>query len=288
MSRNNARLSIRSWGQRWGRSLGVWLCLALAVGLWTSRLAGQNAPPTYQSPNVVSESPKKSSPLKLDRSRAPNLDMWKSPRRSAAPAPSITSTNAKKSTATSGNSVPRSSGVVPASHEQLSTSPVNPPIGPDLPPGAVPDPLPPSMLQARPATPGPSFLFPTERTVPPQITGRHLGLQPGETATERSLRLMTVIAELEQTTADLTEQNARLKEELKAKDAKLQSATSQIAAARKELLAAQDEFQRLRKEITTLRDKHRVAEEENASLMRSLSPLLKQLLGDEGEASNKD
>lgn len=285
MSRNNAKLSIRSWGQRWIRSLKAWLCLALAVGLWTSRLAGQNAPPTYQSPNIVSESPKKSSPLKFERSRTPNLDMWKSPRPSAAPAPSITSTNANKSTAAQGNSVPRSSGVVPAAHEEFST---NPSIAPDLPRDAVPVPLPPSMLQARPATPGPSFLFPTERTVPPQITGRHLGLQPGETATERSLRLMTVIAELEQTTAELTEQNARLKEELKAKDAKLQSATSQIAAARKELLAAQDEFQRLRKEITTLRDKHRVAEEENASLMRSLSPLLKQLLGDEGEASNKD
>lgn len=144
------------------------------------------------------------------------------------------------------------------------------------------------MLQARPATPGLSYLFPSERTVPPQITGSHLRLQPGETATERSLRLMTVIAELEQANAELTEQNSRLWDELKAHDAKLQSATSQIAAARKELLAAQEEYQRFRKEITALREKHRVAEEENASLMRSLSPLLKQLLGDEADVSDKD
>lgn len=264
------------------------MCLALAIGLWTSRLAGQNPTPTYQSPNVVTDSPKKSSALKLDRSRAPNLDRWKSPRPSLAPAPSITSTNAKKPAAAVATPAPSGSGVVPASHEELVTTPAIPPLGHDLQPGVVPTPLPPSMLQARPAMPGPSYLFPSERTVPPQITGSHLRLQPGETATERSLRLMTVIAELEQANAELTEQNARLRDELKAHDAKLQSATSQIAAARKELLAAQEEYQRFRKEITALREKHRVAEEENASLMRSLSPLLKQLLGDEADASIKD
>lgn len=140
----------------------------------------------------------------------------------------------------------------------------------------------------RPAAPGPSLLIPSERLVPPQITGSHLGLQPGETATERSLRLMTVIAELEQQNAELMEQNAKLNAELKAKETKLQSSLSQISAARKELTSAQEEFQRLRKENASLREKFRSAEQENASLMRSLSPLLKQLLQEDDDAPAKE
>lgn len=136
----------------------------------------------------------------------------------------------------------------------------------------------PPIPQARPATPGPYPVLPTDRGVPPTVTGSHLGLQPGETATERSLRLMNIIAELEQLNADLREENDKLKAELKEKEAKLQAATFQMNAARKELSQASDEFKRLRKELSDLRDKIRTAEQENTSLLRSLAPLLQQML----------
>ena len=144
------------------------------------------------------------------------------------------------------------------------------------------------MSYARPATAGPAITFPAERTVPPQITGSHLGLHPGQTATERSLSLMSANAELEQENAELQALVAKLSAELKAKDAKLQSSISHISAARKEMALAQEEFQRLRKEMADLRDRFRSAEQENSSLMRSLSPLLKQILQSDDDLSTKD
>lgn len=176
----------------------------------------------------------------------------------------------------------RDSVVKPASHEESGTAHVNLGVGPDVSSSNYgSSPLPLATMQARPASPGPTIVFPSERTVPPQITGSHLGLQPGETATERSLRLMTVIADLEQQNAELTDQIAKLNAQLQARDAKLQSSAVQLNAARKEMSLATTEFQKLRKELADLRERFHAAEEENASLMRSLSPLLKQLLGDD-------
>ncbi len=146
----------------------------------------------------------------------------------------------------------------------------------------------PAMSPGRPLTSGANVGFPGERTVPPQITGSHLGLLPGETATERSLRLMNVVVDLEQQIAELTDMNTKLNAELKAKELKLQSGTLQINTARKELSLAAEEFQRLRKANVDLREKYRTAERENASLMRSLSPLLKQMLQSDDDPQAKD
>lgn len=291
MSRNDARPTIHSLTRSLRRSLGTWLLLALAVGGWTSQLAGQNAPPTYQSPNVVTDSAgaNRTTPA-VKKFTSPNLDRWRVPRPGQAAAPQVSSIRASKPATPATNPFKRDNAVVPASHEEHSgAAPGNLGISPQVTSeDFVPGPLPAMMPSLRPAAPGPSFLFPSERTVPPQITGSHLGLQPGETATERSLRLMTVIAELEQQNAELAEQNAKLNAELKAKEAKLQSSTSQITGARKELTLTQEELQRLRKEIANLREKFRSAEQENASLMRSLSPLLKQMLESDDDPPTKD
>lgn len=188
----------------------------------------------------------------------------------------------------------RDSGVVQASHEEVAAPnsgmiPNGVPISPDMQSqNLVPNPLSPSMSQGRPMTSGANVGFPGDRTVPPQVTGSHLGLLPGETATERSLRLMNVITDLEQQIAELTDINAKLTADLKAKEAKLQSGALQFSAARKELSLASEEFQRMRKENAALREKYRTAERENASLMRSLSPLLKQMLQSDDESQAKD
>ncbi|TXT36952.1 MAG: hypothetical protein FD138_828 [Planctomycetota bacterium] len=293
MSRNDPRPNSHWQTPALQRSLALCLLIALLAGLCSSHLAGENTtPPTSESSKVASEnsipsrmfqSPRKLTFSATDRSRM-------APRPSAAPAPAVSSSRSQDLASTAKKSVKRDSAVQPASHEELSgTPPGSFGLSPDAPSSnLVPSPLSPVIPHARPAAPGPSFLFPSERAVPPQITGSHLGLQPGETATERSLRLMTVIADLEEQNAQLAEQNAKLSAELKAKEAKLQSGTLQISAARKEMLLATEEFQRLRKANADLREKLQSAEQENGSLMRSLSPLLKQILQSEDDPPTKD
>lgn len=283
MSRNDRRPTTRSLPHRLRRSQGVWLLIALVLGLgtWSSRLSGQNAASsTDQSPNVVTDTPAPNRSSSIKKTITPNLDRFRTPRPSSAAAPTVGSTRSQKPGASTANSNKRDGVVQQASHEELSdTAPGNFGISPDVPSkNVVPSSLPPMTSQIRPAVPGPTFAFPQGRTVPPQITGSHLGLQPGETATERSLRLVSTIADLEEQIAQLAEQNAKLNAELKARDAKLQSSTALISGARKELSLATEEFQRLRKEIADLRAKFQSAERENAALMRSLSPLLKQIL----------
>lgn len=289
MSRNDSRSTIRPLTPIVQRSLGLCLLLGLAVSFWSSRLAGQHVPPSNQSSNAENVLPASQRTAQSERAQSE-----RTPRPGQASPPSVSSTRAYKpapapALATS-NPARRDSRVVPASHEDVSeTASGNSGIRPDVPSSHVaPGPLPRMLPFLRPATPGPHVLFPAERTVPPQITGSHLGLQPGETATERSLRLLSVIAELEQQNAELTDQITKLNAELKAKDAELQSSVTQISAARKELQLAQEEFQRLRKEIADLREKYLSAEKENASLMRSISPLLKQILQGDDDLATKD
>lgn len=275
------------------RSLVLCLLIAQVAWLCSSHLAGQNTtPPNSESSKDVSENPV---PSRLFQpSRKPTLPATDrsrmAPRPSLAAAPTIGSNRSQKPASSTSNLVKRDGAVLPASHEELSgTTPGNIGLSPDVSSGnLVPSPLPPMMSYARPAAPGPSIAYPLERTVPPQVTGSHLRLQPGETATERSLRLMTIIADLEEQNAQLAEQNAKLNAELKAKEAQLQSGALQISAARKELSLATEEFQRLRKEIADLREKFHAAERENGALMRSLSPLLKQILQSDDDSPSKD
>lgn len=280
--------------------------VALAVGFGSSWLAGQsNAPPTYSSPNVVNDAGKKLRSTQVPRrtsstnqSSVPNRNGQNSTAKTESAKPAVESTKPVVGTTRpmtpAPNATKRDSGVVPASHEEFAAPisaaiPNGVPVSPELPPqNLVPSPLSPSMSSGRPLTSGANVGFPGERTVPPQVTGSHLGLLPGETATERSLRLMNVITDLEQQIAELTDINAKLNADLKAKEAKLQSGALQFNAARKELSLAAEEFQRLRKENAALRDKYRTAERENASLMRSLSPLLKQILQGDDESQAKD
>ncbi len=293
MSRNEPRSTTRPLTPGLRQSRGCWLLIALVVGLgtWSSRLAGQNAASLPdQSPNVVTDATgtKIASPARKFTTQ--DLNRLRTTRPNSKSAPTNGSVRTQQPATSATGSVKRDSAVKPASYEDSSgTARVDLGLSRDGATGTlVPSPLPPITMQARPASPGPILKFPTERMVPPQITGSHLGLQPGETATERSLRLMTVITDLEQHNARLIDEVARLNAELKARDAKLQSSTSQLSAARKELSLATAVFQQLRKEIADLYEKYRSAEEENASLMRSLSPLLKQLLPVDDELPTKD
>lgn len=272
MKRNNLRPITRYSSLNLRRSLGLCLLMVLVAGMWSSHLAGQNQ---NQS---ASESPKADSGNSV-------------PTREPQPPRKLTDTDRHRlarSTKVS-SSAKRDSAVVPASNEEISS--IQPgQLGPtiELPPSQF-APTPPSrMLPARPGVSGQTIVFPATRANPPTITGSHLNLQPGETATERSLRLLNVIAELEQQNAELADQNARLQEELKAKEALLKKGAEQFSSARKALSLDQEEFLRLRKEINDVREKFRASERENGSLMRSLSPLLKQMLQSTDDPPLKD
>lgn len=121
-------------------------------------------------------------------------------------------------------------------------------------------------------------LFPVDRNAPPSIIGSHLGLKPGETATERSLRLMSAIGDLERHVEDVTQQNANLNAVIAQRDEKLQSAVREIRSARKDLVTAKEELERLKREVEGLREKVRNAEKDNAAVLQTMAPLLQQLL----------
>lgn len=119
---------------------------------------------------------------------------------------------------------------------------------------------------------------PTDRTAPPSVLGNHLGLRPGETATERSLRLMSAIGDLERQLEDALQVNASLSHQIQQRDEKLQLAVREIRAARKDVAAAKEEVERLKREIDDLSEKVRSAESDNAAVLQTIAPLLQQLI----------
>ncbi|MBI5757319.1 MAG: hypothetical protein HZA46_02230 [Planctomycetales bacterium] len=119
---------------------------------------------------------------------------------------------------------------------------------------------------------------PSDRNKPPPITGTHLGLRPGETATERSLRLMANIAELEFHAEELSQRDTAMTALIRQKDEKLAQAIREIKSARKELSLAREELERLKEQTHALQEKMRAAERENTALLQSIAPLLHQLL----------
>lgn len=126
--------------------------------------------------------------------------------------------------------------------------------------------------------PGPGSVFPNDRMQPPTIMGRHLGLQPGETATERSLRLMSAIGELERQVESTGHRNEELNLSVKQRDDQLLLAIREIRAARKDVATAREELERLREQVRTLQEKVRDAERDNAALLQTMAPLLQKLL----------
>ena len=124
----------------------------------------------------------------------------------------------------------------------------------------------------------PTPLFPLDRNSPPSVLGSHLGLKPGETATERSLRLMSALGDLERHAEDVTQQNAHLSLLVHQRDEKLQLAVREVRAARKDLAAAKEDLERLKREVDGLREKFRNAEKDNAAVLQTMAPLLQQLL----------
>lgn len=133
----------------------------------------------------------------------------------------------------------------------------------------------------------PGSAGPSERMRPPTILGSHLGLQPGETATERSLRLMTAVGELERQVDALGQRNAELTQQVKQRDDQLQLAIREFKSTRKEVTSAREELEHLRQQVQALQDKVRDAERDNASLIQTMAPLLQRLLEPEGPAPEK-
>lgn len=179
------------------------------------------------------------------------------------------------------------SGVQTAAHYDETADPgFSSPVPPPAPPSdmtAIPSPLF-SRSAIPPINSGSSF--PTERSRPPTIMGSHLGLHPGETATERSLRLMAAVGELERQVDAQGQRNAELTQTLSQRDEQLLTAIREIKSARKDVNSARDELERLRQQIKVLQDKVRDAERDNASLLQTLAPLLQKLLENDGDGAS--
>lgn len=162
-------------------------------------------------------------------------------------------------------------------------------------PGFV-SPVPPPTAEAGPGPlfqrtrplPDSGMSFPTERMRPPTIMGSHLGLQPGETATERSLRLMSAVGELERQVESLDQRNSELNQHIKQRDDQLLLAIREIKSARKEVTSARDELEHLRQQVEALQDKVRDAERDNAALLQTMAPLLQKLLESDGTTPPTD
>jgi len=129
--------------------------------------------------------------------------------------------------------------------------------------------------------PASSLVYPTERMTPPSILGSHLGLHPGETATERSFRLMTALGELQTQVEGLEQRNAELEQQVQRKDDQLLLAIREIKSVRREVSSAKEELERLRSQISALQEKVQNADRDNAALLQTMAPLLQKLLESE-------
>ena len=127
-----------------------------------------------------------------------------------------------------------------------------------------------------------------DRVGPPTILGSHLGLQPGETATERSLRLMSAVGDLERQVEALDQRNAEQSQLIKQRDEQLLLAIREIKTARKEVSSARDELEHLRQQVKALQDKVRDAERDNAALLQTMAPLLQKLLDSNGNPASDE
>lgn len=145
----------------------------------------------------------------------------------------------------------------------------------------------PMLHRHRPPLLGPGAHFPMDRVGPPTIMGSHLGLLPGETATERSLRLMSHVGDLERQVEAFDQRNTEQCQLIKQRDDQLLLAIREIKTARKEVGAARDELEQLRRQVKALQEKVRDAERDNAALLQTMAPLLQKLLDADANPSDE-
>lgn len=125
--------------------------------------------------------------------------------------------------------------------------------------------------------------FPAMMTPPPignvpTVHGALIGLRPGEAAAERAIQYQMMITNLERENQELRQQQSLLQAKLKEREEQLLTAIREIQSARKEVGTARVDLDRLKVDVQSLREKARVSEKEHESLLRSMGPLLQQLL----------
>ena len=283
------------------RSWSLWLLVAIAAGSWCSLSSGQTPAPQsgaaritkkkFSEPPAQSRETVRNDDLLVDTAGLPSRFDRTSVLLRKEPGTISAASGSKKSSDRTRAAPRRDNLVVPASHMEEASA-IAPAAGFGIAPEAqsveTNPKTSPFTSRTRAVMPGPSIVLPLNRAGPPSITGSHLRLQPGETATERSLRLMTIVTELDQKNADLVEQHTALTARLKQCEDQLSDGAREMKSARKELSLMRDEVERLRTNLTDVRKMFRVAEQENAALVKSLGPLLEQLLdGGDSEAASE-
>jgi polyhydroxyalkanoate synthesis regulator phasin len=174
------------------------------------------------------------------------------------------------------------SAVKPAGHfDDISESAFPPSVPPPV--GSMPAPLFPRLAAPLNA---PGSPYPTERLQAPSILGSHLGLLPGETATERSIRLMNLINDRDHQIDGLSQRNSELSQMVKQRDDQLLLAIREIKSTRKEVQTARDELEYLRQQVKALQEKVHGADRDNAALIQTMAPLLQKLLESNNNSSN--
>ena len=124
----------------------------------------------------------------------------------------------------------------------------------------------------------PIQMTPTDRGVQPPFRGSITGLNFGETPVERLIQMQTSMREMEQQNDELRQLNAGLQNRIKEREEQMLAAVREIKVARKELALAKTDLERSKKELQNLQDRVRTAEREHAAVLRSMGPLLQQLL----------
>ncbi len=124
----------------------------------------------------------------------------------------------------------------------------------------------------------PIQMTPTDRGMQPPFRGSIMGLNFGETPVERLIQTQTAMREMEQQNEELRQLNAGLQNRIKEREEQMLAAVREIKVARKELALAKNDLERSKKELQNLHDRVRTAEREHAAVLRSMGPLLQQLL----------
>lgn len=277
-----------SWGSSRGKSFAVGTPAATLANPAVSASAPQSSgvQSHLRSTLVPGHNSQPVAPSRNAGSKVGPFGVGRRPDHTNTPITNNTSANNPARRVTQLGQVPATGTVKPASYLDEVDSVFPPPAPPSSEMPAVPNPL---FLRSGPPVVPPGAPYPTERLRPPTIMGSHLGLQPGETATERSLRLMTAIGDLERQVDGLTQRNAELNQHVKQRDDQLLLAIREIKTARKDVSAARDELDHLRQQVKALQDKVRDAERDNAALLQTMAPLLQKLLeSEEGAPPSPD
>jgi hypothetical protein len=125
---------------------------------------------------------------------------------------------------------------------------------------------------------GPVIATPMVQNVAPNIQGMYVGANSREANVERIVRLENTKMDLERENEELRQLNSGLQSRVKETQDQLLTVAREFQTAKRELISAGNDLKRLRSDLLNLNEKIRVAQKEHSDVLKSMGPLLQQLL----------